>query len=1184
MYFKGLTLQGFKSFADKVELRFGQGVSVVVGPNGSGKSNIADAIRWVLGEQSAKSLRGAKMEDIIFAGSAKRKAVGMAEISLSLDNSSGYFPSQYSEITITRRLYRSGESEFLINKRSCRLKDVHQLFMDTGLGKETFSIIGQGKVEEILNSKPEDRRFIVEDVAGIIKYKNRKREAMRKLEETQQHLQRISDLINELKNRLDPLAKQAEQAKKYKAIKEEWDVAEISLLVQETKEIELKTESLKKQSNTLIESKEQLETNLYSYNSKIEQLKLSLTQHNEWLYSEQQNLYDLKNSIDKLESNIIHNQQLIKEHNHRQKITAEEIKKTTEKSTQISNELKELEAKLASQITEKHLQTDKLANQQRQVNQQKEELNNMLTEYEELKNQLFDMASNRVRQKNLTEFSQIELEKLIKNKNEKTKQMHEIEKEIAVLAERMQYMEEKIHHWQKEEKKNNDNSLTTERELKILTATKAKLDEEYKNLEINLQQLNSRLKALTEMQNSLEGYQYGVKAILKERLSEPDQYKGIVGVLGELIQVEKKFITAIEVALGGSIQNIVTNTQEDAKKAIQLLKEKKAGRCTFLPLQSIKAMPKITVKSATGIYGVASDLITTEDKLNPIIGYLLNRTIVVHDIDIAIKVSQELNYKVKVVTLSGEVFSPGGALTGGSIKTKQLGFLSRKTETNHLASEINKLTFNLNKKAEEVTKILEEIKTKQLLMKQLENNVQQNKLMKVNIDKDYQQLELELIRSKNMHKTLKHEQRNIQDEIDRITKEKELAHHSHFKYEQEELSIKEKIKQTQQQIDEKEKYLGQQNERLTEEKIKNSQGNQQIEYWKKQISQLKKQNLEDQQNLTEKQEQINQLATKISQLNENIQQQKNELIHNTKGKKGREEKIEALNDNIVRLTEEIKTREETIGQVTKQLNQQQEHIHSIEIEQTRLESAQKNFLERLKENYSLTLLEAAEKANTDIQKEEVINIIKNCKKTINQMGQVNLQSIEEFQQVSQRYEFLEKQYTDLEEAKIAIDKVIDEMDVIMIKRFSQSFKELNYYFAEVFEELFGGGNAELILTDKQNMLETGIEIIAQPPGKKPQHLSLLSGGERAMTAIALLFASLKVKPAPFCVLDEIEASLDEANVYRFANFLKEFSESTQFIVISHRKGTMEIANVLYGVTMEESGVSKLVSVKLTEAS
>lgn len=1182
MPLKRLEIQGFKSFAEKTEFQFNPGVTIVVGPNGSGKSNVADAIRWVLGEQSAKSLRGAKMEDIIFSGSDKKKPLGMAEVSITLDNANGLFPIEYSEITVSRRVYRSGESDYSINKTPCRLKDIHELFTDTGVGKEGYSIIGQGKIDEILSTKSEDRRVLIEEAAGIVKYRNRKAEAVRKLTDTEQNLTRIKDIINELETQVDPLAEQAQKAQEFLDYKEELSSLEINLLINQLSDIKNQSITAREHTENLQKEVTSAETLHSTQESKIEELRLNVNKLDEAIAELQQKIYDFGSEIEKKESGI--------------KISFERNKGLEEQKTRLNKEIEQIKEKLsglqdeyAGDENHLHLLEDKIKaiSSEIEVNdshkiQLTENINLLQNQIESQKAEIIDLLNLLAGEKN-------EVKNIAQDESGYKKQINQFITNIDKLNSEVTRVIEKAEETRLLIEEQDEQVKTIEADIEKNLLAKAdlntRLDRVNKKIgEINnqIQHSQSRHKILSEMQQHLEGFQKGVKEVLMA--TRKGSVKGISGVVAELLKVPAKYETAVEVALGGALQNIVTVTDNDAKATIEYLKKNNLGRATFLPLNAISpAVQRDDEKKASkmaGALGFAVDLVSFDDKYRKIFEYLLGRTVVVNNVEDAVKIARLCHYRVRLVTLDGDIISPGGSVTGGSYNRKGSNLLGRAREIETLEEQINELTNNKDKLLQEYQQISDEITTITAAVEKFHQQSQQIVINKTAISKDIEQFTQEENRLLREIQVANMEKENTEQELLRL-KDKELETKKQLTIlEEKDLSIKESINQSQEKL----KGLIEENSKLedtiTSQKVELASLQQEKLSQEQSLTKYLQTKEEYQQSIREKVAELDSIGEKSAQLtadNEIMQQELKVLIQD---KEQNSETHQELKSERQLKNQDLTTIENQNKEVQKQLAKLQNDLRAAEVKEARIEMEAENYLNRLNEEHGLSYEEALLQKTEIENKKVVVSRIKELKNLINGLGAVNIGAIDEYTRIKERYDFLQVQYKDLDEARQSLYQVIAEMDEIMVQRFQESFTIINQNFAEVFAQLFGGGKAELQLTDSDNLLETGVEIVAQPPGKKPQHLSLLSGGERALTAIALLFAILRAKPSPFCVLDEIEAALDEANVSRFADFLKEFSNKTQFLVISHRKGTMEVADTLYGITIDDTGVSKTVSLKL----
>ncbi|MCF6410537.1 chromosome segregation protein SMC [Pseudalkalibacillus salsuginis] len=1181
MFLKRLDVVGFKSFAERIGIEFVPGVTAVVGPNGSGKSNISDAVRWVLGEQSAKSLRGAKMEDIIFAGSDTRKSLNVAEVTLTLDNEDQHIPIEYNEISITRRVYRSGESEYLINKQQCRLKDIIDLFMDSGLGKEAYSIIGQGKVEEILSSKPEDRRKIFEEAAGVLKYKTRKIKAEQKLRETEENLNRVEDILHELEGQVEPLKIQASVARDYLDKKSELEVIESALLVYEIEDLHTRWEAKSKEIEQL----------------RVEEIKLKdQVQHKEQEIGViRDELAALDESIDELQDVLLNVSEELEKHEGKREVMRERKKNYHQNKEQLTLKIAQQKGKKKSieetlQIERNQLEQyqGKLKSLQNKLKGHEQQLElvdkNIEEELEQLKSEYFDCLNEQTSIKNEIRYLTEQLEQ----QTSKSSRLHERHR---------QYMEERDRiAIQKEDLTEKLKDVQTELEIQVDAFMKLKTEIEkdektlsdkesklYKAYQF-IQQFRSKKEMIEEMQEDYSGFFQGVREILKER---GKRLSGIEGAVAELITVSKKEETAIETALGAATQSIVVHTEEDARTAIGFLKKKRLGRATFLPMSVMKSrkLPRReegSVSNHPSYIGIASDLAAYEDKHRKVIENLLGNVVIAENLEGANALAKILNHRYRIVTLDGDIVNPGGSMSGGSLKQKNTSLLSRQRELDSISEKLSTMEEQTN---------------------QLEKDVKQGKQSLIG-----QKEKLEILREDGESKRLEEQQlkgelREIELQDKNINEHLSLYDREKGTYDSEKETMEERVASLKSSLEESETMaseLEKEVERLSSQK-KNQQTTK--DDLKEEITSLKV-------SLAQSEEQF-------SNSNSTVQRMQNELDETMKIMNEAEEEFwlleeavntsssdeEALDRKIIQHRKDKDATVQLIGDRRKERSLRQERvedqelklkelkrlhhqmsdgIHQEELRLNRMDVELENRLNHLNEEYQLSYERAKEKYSLEMETDEARTKVKLIKRAIDELGTVNLGAIEEYERVSERYNFLVEQRDDLNAAKATLYGIINEMDEEMTKRFKKSFFEIKDHFREIFRELFGGGRADLELTDPDDLLNTGVNILAQPPGKKLQHLALLSGGERALTAIALLFGILKVRPVPFCILDEVEAALDEANVSRFARFLRAFSKQTQFIVVTHRKGTMEEADVLYGVTMQESGVSNLVSVKLEE--
>lgn len=1184
MYLKKLEIQGFKSLADKIELEFNPGVSAIVGPNGSGKSNIADAVRWVLGEQSVKSLRGAKMEDVIFAGSDKRKPVGMAEVSMTLDNSQSVFPLDFSEITVTRRVYRSGDSEYLINKSPCRLKDIHELFMDTGVGREGYSIIGQGKIDEILSAKAEDRRVIIEEAAGIVKYKTRKIQAARKLDDTEQNLVRINDIISELALQVGSLEEQSQTAKQYLEYREELVDLEVNLLINQVEDQKTRLTEITDGDDSLTRAIIEAETGLRNLESEVEDRKFRVNKLDEEITELQKAVFDTGSRIEKAEAEIRvarerqNNLEQQKE-NFAQEIAELAAKEANEKAqhaddlknvTILQDKIKAAEKNLSEVERQLAEMEANLVSDQQDIEEKKSEIIDLLNEIANVNNSI--SASEVEKQNTSRRIAQIDQqdEALIQELDGVSKRETENRQRLEGLAATMEELT-------RQEKDLQSRSKAASEAVGKLSATISETRQQ-------LHEKSSRLKALQDLQNDYEGYYRGVKEVLGE--GRDGKCSGICGVIAELIKVPEKYETAVEVALGGALQHIVTENEDDARKAIEFLKRNKAGRATFLPLTTIKPYGKdknITGQAAQqGYHGVAGDLVKCDAKYAGIIEYLLGRVHVVNNIRNATELAKKNNFSLKIVTLDGDVVNPGGSMTGGSYQKNRSSLLGRSREIEELNSLKQKLQSSLIEQDKELAAQQAEFDALAAQIRKNQEQLQALQISESSLKKDIEVVMQEKERLESTRYLLVQEKESLAGELEKSERNIETNRQKLEELKKQDEDIRHSIAQKQGTLSGQEDEKARLAESVTSVKVEIA-GLKQEEINHSLIMERVNEIIRDIQNqINKKETQIKEYSTQHNELEVKISGFKAEIEALIAQKGTGEEQLNGLRNEKQALHSEISEKEAKIKNISRELTQNRDKLHSSEVKKARLEFEIENSLNKLAEEFQLSYEEALLRRTEISNKRETSSRIKELKEGISSLGTVNIGAIEEFERVRERYDFLQGQYIDLEQAKESLYKVIAEMDQIMVIRFSEAFNNIRANFSEVFVKLFGGGRAELLLTNTDNLLDCGVDIVAQPPGKKTQHLSLLSGGEKALTAIALLFAILTTKPSPFCVLDEIEAALDDANVDRFAEYLRGYAINTQFIVITHRKRTMESADILYGVTMDESSVSKMVSMKLGE--
>ena len=1180
MYLKRLELQGFKSFADKTVLEFMPGITSVIGPNGSGKSNISDSIRWVLGEQSMKSLRGTKSLDIIFAGTQNRKSLGFAEASLVFDNSDGALPIEYTEVTVTRKIYRSGETGYFINKVPCRLKDVLELFMDTGIGKDGYSIIGQGKIDEILSNKSEDRRNIFEEAAGIVKYRTRKQESEKKLERTKLNLLRINDILSEIETNIEPLKAQSEKAKKYLNIREELKNIEIGLFL-------YNIEKYKKELEEIVKDEEIYNSQLSDEEGKLERIK--------------QLKEELKNEIDEITLKI------------------EEMSNIGFES---QKEIEMLNSDINVANTRIANNKENAVRYEKEIEEAKQKLESLKEEIEQKKQKRENLKENKIKYQTELEGKEAELAKLTKTLSDKeleiegykqtvetnTDKKYELQSEINTqeinhenFEKRQKQIKNEITNYiseldstrlQKEEIAKGFYEIEGKRNkivsnLEEINSQKEEADKKIKAYETNINAYQSeerikqsKLKFLIETEKEKEGYIKSVKSLLKDCENIKELGKGMHGVLANIIEVPEQYQTAIEMCLGASLQNIVTETEEDAKKLVEHLRKNNLGRASFLPITSVRGRKLDKIKGhEKGVIGIASDLVKYDKKYEQIITNLLGRTVVVDNMETAIKVAKQNGYTFRIITIQGDVINPSGAITGGSVAKKTVNILGRGREIEKLEKEITNLKNKIEAKIKEkeeyeesIEDIIENATSLEKELQEIDITYATEKQKLISVEENISKIELRLNK-------LKEESNSLETEKENSINKKEEIQKDIIELNEETEKLSKIINEYVELNKDNQKYIDDLNFDITNLKISVSsfdESESSIEELQERINgEIEATNT----SIRNKEEQIEQIKQDNFNLGQSIEEIQEKIVTIKEEVKNSGSKIEDLKAKRIEKNEKLSKQENETTEKFKVIEDLKAQIVKIDVKKTKHEDEINAIINKMWEEYELT-----PNSVQDYKKPENVALtqknVNSLRKELRELGSVNIDSIEEYKTMKERYDFMSEQRVDLEDTMAKLRKIIADMTQTMKEQFRTQFAIINKNFAEVFKELFGGGNASLKLEDEENILECGIDINVQPPGKKLQNMMLLSGGEKAFTAIALLFAILKINPAPFCVLDEIEAALDDVNVYRFAEYLKKFSSNTQFLVITHRKGTLEAADTVYGVTMEENGISKLLSMKL----
>lgn len=1180
MYLKSLELHGFKSFPDKIKLDFGEGLTGVVGPNGSGKSNIGDAVRWVLGEQSSKSLRGGKMEDVIFSGTQLRKSVGFASVTLNIDNTDRALDVDSDVVSVTRKLYRNGDSEYIINGEQVRLKDIVEMFMDTGLGKDGYSIIGQGKIEDIVSSKSTDRREIFEEAAGISKFRHKKADAERKLLAAEDNILRLNDILGELEGRVGPLKSQSEKAKKYLLLRDERKTLEISLWVKKLEEYKLTLQGLEETVLSKTAEYEALTREVDEIDESMEDANIKRAKCQEQIETLRGLIHDCEQESSEAGSKIAVLENDIKHINDSISEALEEIKKSEDSSDNFIKQLDQKDIELKNiKIKKTELETSVAEVEKKLVNlvMQSDEFDKSVDDSNNDINSLYIKKSEinfNIENANATiEDSNKSIEegkgyiKGVEELAEKNKQERlEIKKALSSVNEKLSEFDNKIAGYQKLYDKKKETLEETNKEL-----GEAKL---------KVSELSQKINILNDLENSMEGFSYSVKQIMKAK--KQSLISGIYGTIAGLITVDTKYSTAIETALGGAMQNIVVENEDTAKRAIRHLKETKSGRATFLPLTSIKSrdFSESGLDRLDGFVDMADKLVDVEPKFKNVLKSLLGRIVICEDIDLATTIAKKYLYRFKIVTLDGQVINAGGSFTGGSM-SRSAGLLTRKNEIDDNKAKAEKIKI----KIDELTAKSEELTAE---VNKLSYDIEGEKEYFSEHRTDKVKFESELSRLNDL--SIQYEERL--DEYDERIEE-----------------LERKISDTKKSIEDNKTLLTK-----TEEQIKNKEQNindtkNQIQDFRenrerlsKELSDLKIKSIE-----YERDEQAIMLS--IEQLEVNAENSKDKKVQLDLAILNQKNEIEEKTNEINSIKNGVTDNSEKINKYNAEIKNQQSEYQNIEASTAKQRAYQKNkleekelvsrelergaekkeniqvsfdkIIEELYESYELTRTEAIEEAKDIENIAEANKELNALKNKMRALGNVNLESIEEYEEVSKRYEFMNAQLGDVKKSKSELEKLIDELTENMKKIFTESFEEINKNFKGIFVDLFGGGTGELVLTDPDNILESGIEINVAPPGKVIKNIMSLSGGEKSFVAIAIFMAILKVKPSPFCILDEIEAALDDVNVARYANYLKEYyTDKTQFILVTHRRGTMEACDVLYGVTMQEKGISKLLKMEV----
>lgn len=1181
MYLKNIEVQGFKSFAQKINFEFHNGITGIVGPNGSGKSNVGDAVRWVLGEQSAKSLRGGNMQDVIFAGTEARKPLSYASVAITLDNSDHKLPVDFNEVTVTRRLYRSGESEYRINGSSCRLKDINELFYDTGIGKEGYSIIGQGQIDKILSGKPEERRELFDEAAGIVKFKRRKNTTIKKLEEERQNLVRVTDILSELTRQLEPLEKQSETAKIYLAKRETLKELDVNMFLMEfantaqaLKELEEKhhiaqnqlEETQKSYDQTRIEY-DRLEKELEDLNTKMDALRIS---------SQEQAIHkqQLEGQINVLNEQILAGAQ--NEEHYKGRLQTIEAELSVRETSR-----KKLEEERSGIYAQLKVVRTKLSEEEEELRTAQENIETCTQAVEDGKNEIIEILNSRANVKGKAQRFDAMMEQADIRKAEISQRIlrlkSEEEEQQTILSKAQKQYDEITEQIQSI---NNECAHLNQSAAQIQN----KLKEQNTQLEAGQTAYHreaSRLESLRNITERYDGYGNSIRRVMEQK----DRVPGIQGVVADLIHVNKDYEIAIETALGGSIQNIVTDNEQTAKTLIEFLKKNRYGRATFLPMSSISPRGEFSPREALrepGVVGIASELVTTAPQYQQITKFLLGRVLVVDNIDHAIAIGRKYRHSLRMVTTEGESLSPGGSMTGGAFKNNS-NLLGRRREIEELETKVNQLKKNL----------LE-------MQKAIEDSRNQRNMIRDTVAEFQEKLQQKYIEQNTARMNIKQQEKKaeeIRGGYDQINRDQAEIKRQVMEIRQDHEQIEQELENSRQDEKELESFIETKQSELDEWKEEESRISKELEEIRLQSSSLDQKEKFDQENLSRLRSEMTALKTEKDGIYESLAQSSEEMEKKqqtiTELKKEAEESVvseQQAKEQLENLQKEKESRNsqhkeffEKRDQLSGQIGLLDKECYRLQGQMEKLEESREERIAYMWEEYEITpnnALSYRKEELTDLS--EMKKQVAQVKDEIRRLGSVNVNAIEDYKELLERHTFLSGQYEDLVTAEKTLEQIIQELDEGMRKQFSEKFSEIQKEFDKAFKELFGGGKGTLELDEEADILEAGIKIISQPPGKKLQNMMQLSGGEKALTAIALLFAIQNLKPSPFCLLDEIEAALDDSNVGRFAGYLQKLTKNTQFIIITHRRGTMNAADRLYGITMQEKGVSTLVSVDLVE--
>ncbi len=1181
MYLKSIEVHGFKSFANKITFKFHNGITGIVGPNGSGKSNVADAVRWVLGEQRIKQLRGASMQDVIFSGTETRKPLGYAYVAITLDNTDHQLAIDYDEVTVSRRLYRSGESEYMINGSVCRLKDVNELFYDTGIGKEGYSIIGQGQIDKILSGRPEERRELFDEAAGIVKFKRRKYAAQKKLEDEKQNLVRVSDILAELEKQIGPLEKQSEKARVYLKKKEELKTLDVNVFLLENVRVRQQLDEVDEKLKIAGGDLENTTQKYEQIRDEYEQIAGRIEQLDQEIGAAQATLKDTGVMRSKLEGEI----NVLKEQIHSAEGNEGHLRSRIESLRELIGERNAEKEKFQADKSGTDEKLEELEQARAQARQLLEETQSKIEELngniESGKNTIIDALNNRATIKSKLGSYDAKLEQINIRKAELNSRLLRAKSDEAAQAENIKKLEEEFEAVNVVIRELSDRQATMEEQLAAMREELAGRDQKLRDTQVLYHQEKSKLEALSNLTERYEGYGGSVKAVMEQK----GQEKGIIGVVADIIQAEAKYETAIETALGGNIQNIVTEDEETAKRMITYLKKTRAGRATFLPLTSITRPQEFKNPEALkeeGVIGMADELVKIEKKYRNVAKAMLGRIVVVDNVDHAVKIARKFDYGIRMVTLEGELLVPGGAISGGAFKNNS-NLLGRRREMEELEKKVKRYVV-------EIDKLLNDIEDTKKRRNKLRLDVEDVKgqLQRKFIEQNTARISVMQARDRRNETEegfgeLKTEEQEIELQIKEIQVGKDEIARELEDSEALEKNIGLQIEEFQKLLEERRTEESDQASRVSEWDVEVEKMRQSADFHRQNLERVEGEIARHTAELEEVQGSLHLSKEEAERKKENILEiektiaasytEESDAAQKLKDDMAAKEELSARQKNFFASREELSERRAALDK----------EVYRLESQKERLQESIEGQINYMWDEYEITLSDAeALKDETMSDLAAMKKEISALKDAIKKLGDVNVNAIEDYRNLMERYTFLKTQHDDLVEAEKTLLNIIEELDTSMRKQFNEKFAEINREFDKVFKELFGGGKGTLELIEDEDILEAGIRIIAQPPGKKLVNMMQMSGGEKSLTAICLLFAIQNLKPSPFCLLDEIEAALDENNVGRFAKYLHKLTKNTQFIVITHRRGTMEKADRLYGITMQEKGVSTLVSVNLID--